>query len=834
MKGVKAVIMAGGFGTRIQPLTHSIPKPMLPICGIPMMERIIVYLRGIDIRDVVVLLYFKPDVVRDYFHDGAPWGVNITYVLPDNDYGTAGAVGFAREYLDTTFMVVSGDLVTDFKLGEMINFHRERKAKLTIGLTSVEDPLQFGVIIAGSDGKIERFLEKPSWGEVFSDTINTGIYVIEPEILECIPDRETCDFSKDLFPELLREGVDIWGWEGKGYWRDVGNPVSYREVHRDAFRGKIGLCMPGDKLDIDGAEVFVGRHVRIPSSVELSGKVILGNNVVLGKDCVIENCVIEDDSVIGSGVVLKDCVIWQRVNVGNECNFENAVICNDCVVGEKSEAQQGVVVAEGCHLGSFVTIASDVAIWPYKIIDNSAVVTQNIVWGDRYRNVLFKRGEIVGTANIELTPQMVTRIAESFGSILSEGSTVYVSRDYHKSSRMIKRSLLAGLLSTGVNVVDIKSVPSTVMRHELFKREDAVAGIHVRQSVSSREKTDIIFFTSEGLVIDTNIAKSVERVFFREQFRRSQPNRIGSILKPHDMKEKYKQDIVDLIDLDVFADGSLKVAVDLMHGLTSDIYPEILNLLKIDNVILDDYESERKLSSIPENFRRKELRFAKIVKCLGADAGIIIYPNGQRLKFVDDNGNLVDEISFLLSTLILLNLSGGEYKVLMPVWGPDVMDGMLENLSIERGKMMGQTAGYLKQFDLIVDTDSHLAFVEFGLHFDAMFASLKILELLIKVGLHLSEVVERVPDFYYRSIQMYCPSSFKGRMMRRFMKDAGKGSVSHKDGIKAVLGEMEWVLMRPDDYDETVHLYIQSPSRERGKEIESEFTNKISKWVEAG
>lgn len=237
--------MAGGFGTRIQPLTHSLPKPMLPVMNVPMMENVLKQLVKVGIDEVVILLYYKPQIIKDHFKDGSRWGVKIHYVLPDADYGTAGAVGMARDYLDTTFMIVSGDLVTDFDFQKILQFHEKRESKLTITLTSEDNPLQFGVVIVNEDGKIEKFLEKPSWGEVFSDTINTGIYVIEPEILNYIPKAEPFDFAKDLFPLLMKEGIDLLGYTAHGYWRDVGNPESYREVHKDIFLQKVKFEIPG-------------------------------------------------------------------------------------------------------------------------------------------------------------------------------------------------------------------------------------------------------------------------------------------------------------------------------------------------------------------------------------------------------------------------------------------------------------------------------------------------------------------------------------------------------------------------------------------------------------
>ena len=206
---MKAVVMAGGFGTRIQPLTHSRPKPMLPIVNKPMMEHTMMMLKEFGIKEFIVLLYFKPTIIQEYFKDGSDFGINISYVIPDDDYGTAGAVKYAQEYIrDDNFIIISGDLVTDFDFKQLFDFHKSQNSKLSIGLTSVENPLAFGVVIANEDNIIEKFLEKPSWGEVFSDTINTGIYIIEPEILDFIPEEENFDFVTP-YPDFdLRQSIE--------------------------------------------------------------------------------------------------------------------------------------------------------------------------------------------------------------------------------------------------------------------------------------------------------------------------------------------------------------------------------------------------------------------------------------------------------------------------------------------------------------------------------------------------------------------------------------------------------------------------------------------------
>src|SRR5512138_962274 len=244
---MKAVIMAGGFGTRIQPLTSSLPKPMIPLFNRPIMLHIVELLKNHGITDLVMLLYHQPLVIKNFFRDGSEFGVKITYVTPLEDMGTAGAVKCAEKYLDERFVIISGDLLTDFNLEKVIAFHADHRAKATITLTSVKDPLQFGVVITDKEKRIIQFLEKPGWGEVISDTINTGIYVLEPEVLQYIPEGENFDFSQDLFPLLLEKNEPLFGYPAKGYWRDIGNTDSYREAHHDIFKGRVSIRIDGTR-----------------------------------------------------------------------------------------------------------------------------------------------------------------------------------------------------------------------------------------------------------------------------------------------------------------------------------------------------------------------------------------------------------------------------------------------------------------------------------------------------------------------------------------------------------------------------------------------------------
>src|SRR3982074_1030082 len=245
---MKAVVMAGGEGTRLRPLTSNQPKPMVPIVGKPCMEHIIELLARHGFEDVIVTVAFLPQAIRSYFAGGDTLGVAISYSVEESPLGTAGSVRLAAGRLDDTFLVISGDALCDVDLTKLVEFHREKKASVTIGLKSVENPLEFGIVVTDEDGRVERFLEKPSWGQVFSDTINTGIYVLDAEVLKHVPTDRPYDFSKELFPLLLEMGRRRFGYVMDGYWQDIGNLDQYRQANFDALDAKVQLTLAGLRL----------------------------------------------------------------------------------------------------------------------------------------------------------------------------------------------------------------------------------------------------------------------------------------------------------------------------------------------------------------------------------------------------------------------------------------------------------------------------------------------------------------------------------------------------------------------------------------------------------
>ncbi|HEY9714314.1 MAG TPA: NDP-sugar synthase, partial [Chroococcales cyanobacterium] len=293
---MKAVIMAGGSGTRLRPLTSNLPKPMVPVNNKPMAEHIVDLLKQHGLKDIVFTLHYLPDAIRDYFMDGSDFGCKIGYSTEEGrPLGTAGCVKAIQDQLDSTFVVISGDSLTDIDLTAAIKFHKDNKSKATIVLKRVENPLEYGVVILDNESRVQRFVEKPGASEIFSDTVNTGIYILEPEVLLYVVMGREQDFSNDLFPLLLLRNEPLFGYVADAYWCDIGNLQMYRQAHQDVLDGKIKLKSHHPQIQ---ENVFVGQGTQIDATVKIEPPVYIGENCRIGRDTEIEPYTVIGDNVV--------------------------------------------------------------------------------------------------------------------------------------------------------------------------------------------------------------------------------------------------------------------------------------------------------------------------------------------------------------------------------------------------------------------------------------------------------------------------------------------------------------------------------------------------------
>ncbi len=827
---MKAVLMAGGFGTRIQPLTHSVPKPMVPLLNRPMMEHIVERLRDAGVADLVVLLYYMPEVIQDHFGDGSRFGVRIEYVVPDDDYGTAGAVKLAEDRLGEPFLVMSGDVITDFDLGRIVAFHRAKAAPATITLTRVPNPLQFGVVITDGDGRVLRFLEKPGWGEVFSDTINTGIYVLEPDVLDRIPAGQPFDFSKDLFPGFLEDEVPIYGCTATGYWRDVGDPDSYRQAVRDVLAGKVQFPFPGESRAVGRGTVWIEGDVDLPDGVEVRGTVVLGPGVSVGGGARLEDVVAGEGCRIGPGASLENTVLWRSVAVGAEASLRDAVLCDRVQVGDGVRIDKGAVVAEGTEVGAGASFERDILVWPDKKVEAGSVLAANLVWGDKWKKSVFEGAAVEGRTNVELSPEFAAKLGAALGSTLSRGSAILVGRDYLKASRMLKRAFLGGILSTGVNVHDVKMLPVPVQRYKLASFGE-VAGVYFQQSPTNSRSTQVVFHDGEGNQIDTGLEKSIERLFFKENFRRVDHGEVGEIQELGAVADFYREGFLRAVAVDVVRSRRFRVVLDLGNGTTGEYLPHLLNTLGCQTVVLNAYPDERRLMRRMYEADHAVRQVGEIVQALGADVGFYVTPGGQNLRLVDDRGRVRADHETLLFVLRLMAATHPDgVKVFLPVSAPRALDEVEPALRVTRGKTASLRTSTMHDYGLVVEADGKYAFPSFLHAPDGMFAAARILELLARSSLRASEVFDALPTYRYERREIPCPVEAKGRVMRKMSEDSVDKEASFVDGVQVRLDGGS-VLLLPDPYRPVVHLVVEAPETARAVQLGQLYEDKVRSWL---
>ncbi|HYU81386.1 MAG TPA: sugar phosphate nucleotidyltransferase, partial [Candidatus Polarisedimenticolia bacterium] len=432
---MQAVVMAGGEGSRLRPLTINRPKPMVPIVDKPCLGHIFELLKRHGIEESFVTLQYLASVIQDSYGDGGGLGMRLRYSVEETPLGTGGSVRQLAADLDGTFLVISGDALTDIDLSKVIAFHRERNAAVTLTLVHVPNPLEYGVVITDEDGRITKFLEKPSWGEVFSDTINTGIYVIEPRVLERFAVGEVFDFSKDLFPRLLAEGEPLFGYVAEGYWTDIGSIAEFARANADLLNRKVKGEDLGNEL-MPG--VWTAGDVDIDESAKLTGPIYLGEGVKIGPHAeIIGPTVLRDYVSVDVAAVIDSSIVWRNTYIGERSELHGAIVGRQCALKSHVILEEGSVIGDHTIVGDHARVRAQVKVWPDKQIESGAVIGSSLIWGAQGRRALFGRFGVTGIVNIDLTPEFVARLGAAYASTLKQGATITMNRDQHRTSRML-------------------------------------------------------------------------------------------------------------------------------------------------------------------------------------------------------------------------------------------------------------------------------------------------------------------------------------------------------------------------------------------------------------
>ncbi len=818
--------MAGGEGTRLRPLTSNVPKPMMPLVNEPMMEHIVRLLRTHGFDEIVVTVAFLANHIRAYFGDGSDHGVRMVYATEETPLGTAGSVRNAMDELDERFLVISGDVLTDIDLGAIVKAHDDRQALATIGLVRVDDPLEFGIVITREDGSIERFLEKPSWGQVFSDTINSGIFVLEPEIFEHIEADRPVDFSSEVFPAILGAGLPLFGSVAEGYWEDVGTLDAYLRAHKDILDGRVAVDIPGfevgDGVHIgEGAEIHpeatvvgpavIGENCRIEAGVRLGPYSVLGTNVRVRAGTDLERVVVHDNSYLGEGVRLRGAT------VGRSCDLRSGV-----------RGDEGVVLGDECFIGEHAFLASGVKVYPFKTVEAGAVINSSIVWESRGSRSLFGREGVSGLANVDITPELATRLAMAYGTTLKKDSTVVTSRDSSRSARMLKRAMMAGLNAAGVNVLDLEVASVPVTRFAI-RRPEVAGGITLRLVDGDPQSCAIRFFDGQGADLTEDGQRKVERLFVREDFRRVFPAEIGDIGFPPRALELYTAALEATVDIEAIRAARFKVVVDYSFGSTSFVMPNVLAKLGADILGVNPYASTSRSLAFDEAAHSQEV--AALVKASGAHLGAVIDPDGEHLTLIDDAGQVLGDDQSLLALLSLVSSHLVGDTVALPVTVTQHAEAIAEHhgVRVRRTKLSVSAltdAAREPGVGFAASTDGGFILPGFLPAFDAAASLVKVLELLALSERRLSQVVEELPRPRIARETVVTPWEQKGMVMRTLVEMSKDREVDLIDGVR-VRHDDGWALAVPDPEEPVTHVWAEAATDAEAKALAKEYARRI-------
>lgn len=814
---MKAVIMAGGEGTRLRPLTCNRPKPMVPVANKPIMEHIIELLKSHDLVEIAATLQYMPELIRDYFHDGSDFGVKMHYFIEETPLGTAGSVKNAEEFLRDTFVVISGDALTDIDLSKAIEFHNKKGSIATLVLKKVDIPLEYGVVVTDNESRITRFLEKPSWGEVFSDTANTGIYILSPEVLGYFKKGEMFDFSKDLFPILLREKKPMFGYITEDYWCDIGDLRAYCQAHFDILDNKVKIRINGKEVK---EKVWVDEGTEIDEDVIINSPCIIGRNSKIKKDCVVGSySVIGDCNVIGQRSSVKRSIVWKNCIIDKNVQLRGSVVCNKVNFKDGASAFEYSVIGEDTVIKENAIIKPNIKIWPNKMIDSGVEINSNLVWGSKFTRAIFGNRGIGGEINVDITPEYTSKLGAAYGAIFKGKGRIGISCDDSNSAQMLKISFISGLLSSGIEVYDfcVMLLPVTRSAVRFYKVDGA---IHISTSIDDSARLFVDFLDKNGSNIDRGMERKIENAFTREDFSRCEGECIKSVKTIADYSDFYLRNIINNVKS---KNMKFRIALNSGSKFVSNTVSELLKELgcEVDAIDLKLINTK----TMRQSMTLSDVKFfSSHVKMNGFDLGVSIEGTSEKMMLVDKKGRIITEDMFiaLISIIIFKTVQGG--TVVVPVSASHV----LEKIAYENnGKILRTKTSPQDLMGKILGTEIKEEMLEqFTMHFDAMAGLIKILDFLNQNGFKLSELVDMIPEFHINKRDVECSWDAKGKVIRKIIQENDANSIETIEGVK-IYKDDGWVLVLPDAEEPVCKVISESFSAEFAEELTNIYVNKV-------
>ncbi|MDL2289150.1 NTP transferase domain-containing protein [Clostridia bacterium OttesenSCG-928-F22] len=787
---MKAVIMAGGEGQRLRPLTCTIPKPMVPVLGRPVMEYGVELLKNHGITKIATTLAYMPEVIKAHFGNGEQFGAELHHYLEETPLGTAGSVKNAQRFLDETFIVLSGDAITDIDLSKAIAFHKEKKSVATLVLKKVEIPLEFGVVIINGECRIQRFLEKPSWGEVFSDLANTGIYILEPQVFDYIGEGKV-DFSKDVFPRLLADDLPIYGFESDGYWCDIGCIEQYITCQQDILAGRCKVRI--DARCYDGVYVQDGAEF---SAATIEPPCFIGANAMLEPGAKLgQYSVIGKDAKVYAEADIKRSILWERSIAGVHSVLRGAVLCEGAELDEYAEAHEGAAIGRDTVIGERARVMQNVGIWPNKMIECGCDITENIIWGDVKRHFQLNKSVASGRLGLELSPEYASRVGSSFAKAIT--GNIAVAHDGDAGAGMLYEALTAGVLAQGEGVHCLEKAAFKAFCFAV-RTMDVQGGIYVFHAKNA-SKYKMVFIDEKGLLLARKQEKAMEDAFERRSYR--EHGKTGTVLSRQNIMPYYENTVVMLVGK---LQHACKVALCAASRNEKSSLEKILQLQGAQVLICNE------ASNIKLAIEEGE-----------AELGVYVDGVQGEIMLFDEHGELLEAFNAQVLASILHTRIAQMKNIILPVGMPDgLYDWVMssgKDVVVSRTFDEENIRNITEKNELEEDAQE----LVYGIATDVVFVVAALLKVLDTGEVSLKDIQKSLQQGSFVAKDVPCRNCEVGNIMRTLysLPEADK---EMPEGVRIKRGD-GWAAVLPGEKPSSLKVIAQGLNEEYAKELSEEY-----------
>lgn len=764
---MKAVILAGGEGKRLRPLTDNTPKPMTPLFSKPVLAYILDMLERNGFDETVVTLRFLPEVITHYF--GQIHGkMRLRYVTEQTPRGTAGAVKDAAADFTDPFVVLSGDGVFDFDINGILDFHKAAKSECTVVCREVRDPGEYGLINKGDDNRILSFNEKPGWNRVDGNLANTGVYVLEPHILDLIPTEGSVDFAADVFPQLLQANAAFYAYKETGFWCDIGSPEAYKACHRAVFDGETDIELPRVHKDVYAQAAMPGGSYTVIPPVWFGKNISIGDQAVIGPYTAVG-----DGCSIGSGATVRKSVLQSRVYCGENALISDSVLCDGVTAKRGSRIFENAVLGAGTVVGENATVGSGVTVSSGKVIDKNALVSENITEGGSAGHTI-ENGCISGAAFTELSVSAAASLGAAFGSAKT-GKYLATGFDGKNSSRSVLSAITGGVVSAGANVWSMgRSFLSEFVYMLTYSGMNAGLYVSTDDGIVS-----IRLFGEHGLAPDRKTERDCDYRFRRSDFSPCGSEYCGSVRDMSYLLPMYRR-----------------------------------RLAQAKN----EYYGGRNFFIRCENSDIQDLCRDFFGRHCTESEGLPLFTigrDGTSLSLTDEENEHASYENLLTLCCYDSFLQGCDVAV--PYDAPKVIN----RLAAENGC---HVIRYCDEDDAENPETAHLI-SECAWARDALFMTVKLLDMSLRLGTDLHGLLKKLPVFfvYEKSVSVAEDGAFTGEILKRFREENGD-----RQGIGVgVASEKGDVLLSAAGKGQRIRILAEAADEETAAELCGEIEDRI-------